>query len=315
MNALYYLIFILLASVGLSKSAVFVVDSVNKLSKKLRVSDFTLGFFILGLATSTPEIFVGLNSLIDGVPELSVGNLIGGIIVLLTLVVGIAALITGKVNLNHGFTPKELLITSFLLITPIFVLSDGVISRADGLLLVTLYIGLFFLLNRSETIFEKIHDEISEHSHHLGNIVTKLIIGVAGLLLFSKIAVDVGILLSLALNVPPLVIGLVVLSFGTNLPELTIGIISRKKHLDLALGNFLGSAAANIPLMGILAIKEPIYLAGGAKTGGSLVLLVLSVSLFTIFVKTNKVISRFEGAILLCAYVLFLLFEILVINP
>src|SRR3546814_16263914 len=53
---------------------------------------FTMSFFLLGLLTSLPELVIGLTSIVDGQPEIFVGNLIGGTIILFLLVIPLLAL-------------------------------------------------------------------------------------------------------------------------------------------------------------------------------------------------------------------------------
>ena len=53
------------------------IQAVDKFSRKLNKSGFVVGFFILGFLTSIGEISVATNSLIDGVPQVSIGNLVG----------------------------------------------------------------------------------------------------------------------------------------------------------------------------------------------------------------------------------------------
>lgn len=311
MGIFLYPLVIIICSLGISKSASFVIDSIVRLAQRARISDFTLGFFILGIATTTPEIFIGINSAVDGVPQLSMGNLLGGIIVLLSLVVGLVAVITGKVSFRDTFTPKEMLFTAFLIISPSFLIFDGFISRVDGLLLLVFYLVFFVIMNRKETFIEHIRDEIFKEPLDVFKLTVKLILGIAGLILFSKIIVGTALTFSNLLSIPALVIGLLLLSIGTNLPELSLGVATRNHHKQLAIGSFLGSAAANIPVLGLVALIYPISIPSTTKVIISIFILLLTVGCFSYFAQTKRTITRKEGFLLLLIYTLFLLSELL----
>ncbi len=311
MEFTFYLLIIIAGCLGLSRSANLTVNSVVKFAQRARISDFTLGFFILGLATTTPEFFIGLNSVIDQVPELSAGNLIGGIIILLSLIIGLAAVLTGRVTFHGSFTDKEMLLTGFLLISPSFLIVDRFISRNEGLLLLSFYLIFFLLMNRKETFLEHLRDEIFHKPLNSLKTGFQLILGIAGLLIFAKIVVETALALTGLLKIPHLIVGLLLLSIGTNLPELSLGFAARKHYKQLAIGNFLGSAAANIPVLGLLALVLPVNVNHQTNIGISALILVLVVTVFCYFAHTKHAISGKEGIVLLLIYGLFLASEIL----
>jgi len=80
--------------VVLAVSGSFLVKSLTKISKFLRLEEFSVGFIIMAIATSVPEIFVGISSAIAKNPSISLGNIIGSNIVDLTLVGGIIILLS-----------------------------------------------------------------------------------------------------------------------------------------------------------------------------------------------------------------------------
>jgi len=82
MNIVLALFLILVFSIALAKSTDLVIANIVKLARRLAVPEFTVGFFILGFATSLPEIFVAVNAVMEKTPQLSLGNLLGAILVL-----------------------------------------------------------------------------------------------------------------------------------------------------------------------------------------------------------------------------------------
>lgn len=310
MSVILAIIILAIASYGISKSAQFLVSSITTVSKRFRVSDFTLGFFILGIATSTPEMFVGINSIIGGYPQLSLGNLIGGIIVLLSLLVGLSALLFGKINFKGTLTNNNFIITAILLMTPSLLLFDGSVSRAEGITLIGLYIAFFFIMNRKETLLERLRDSLTTAPLKFTKLLLKTAAGIIGLLIFSKIIVETALSFTSLLNISPLIVGLLMLSIGTNLPELTLGFSARNNHKEIALGDFLGSAAANVLLIGILAFLSPFEVQNIGKMRISLIILIVIVLVFSVLVFRKKTLTRRDGLILLAIYVGFVVFEV-----
>ena len=88
------------------------MDSVDRLAHKLHLSSFAVSFFLLGILTSVPEISVGVNSLIERKPEIFVGNLIGGIIVIFLLIIPVLAVFGNGVKLTHQMSRDHLVFGS-----------------------------------------------------------------------------------------------------------------------------------------------------------------------------------------------------------
>src|SRR3989304_468821 len=131
----------------LSSSADLVVRATATIARLLGLTSFIIGFLLLGIATSTPEFFVALQSAADGVPQLSLGNLVGASILLLSFVIGLAAVISGQLKLNHQMKLTDVMAICSVIASPIFVVWDGNLTRVDGLFLVGFYVLHVLLLN------------------------------------------------------------------------------------------------------------------------------------------------------------------------
>ena len=212
------LIAIIVASFILGKSADLIVHVTVSLARRFHVSEFSMGFFILGLATTTPEIFVGLNAVIDGHPELSLGNLIGASIVLITLIVGLSAAITGEIRFVDNFRPRDMWLTSFTIVLPTFFLLDGTLSRFDGLVLLAFYGVVYLVMNREQTFVEHVKESLSGTTNHLARKFSLLVVGVIGLFVASRVVVMAAETIAVSLHLPYVLVGLLLLSIGTNLP-------------------------------------------------------------------------------------------------
>ena len=115
-------------------------------------------------------------------------------------------------------------------------------------------------------------------------------------------------------DVSDLVIGLTVVAFGTSTPELFVNVAaSLKGNTDIAIGNILGSNIANILLiLGSAAIIHPLAVTKGTvwkEIPFSLlaaVVLVLTASDRLLNAAEASVLSRADGGVLLCFFVVFL---------
>ena len=111
-------------------------------------------------------------------------------------------------------------------------------------------------------------------------------------------------------QIPALVFGLLLLAVGTNLPELTLTIRASHNHGEVVVGDILGSAMANILVLGILALLFPLSIVFWQP------LLIVSLSLIVatltliIFLHTKNRLERWEGGALIGLYFVYLLIEL-----
>lgn len=288
-----------------------IVSSIEDLSHKLNISAFATSFFILGILTSIPEASVGINSIIDGDPEIFVGNLIGASLVLFVLVVPILAILGNGIVLSHQLDGRKLPFTLFVVAVPSFLIVDRKVTLIEGLFLVTLYFVLFYMIEKKKGLLERIKDRIIDGKTHVFEDIAKILGGSIIVFLFSKVVVDETILLSELFHVSPFLMSLLVLSLGTNLPELSLAIrsVSLGKK-EVALGDYVGSAAANTLFFGLLTLGNGREVILSNHFLPTFVFIVLGLSLFFYFTRSKNDVSRQEGTILLFVYFAFLFFEI-----
>ena len=71
------------------------IKGLTRMARYLALREFVLAFFVMAFAGALPNFFVGINSALHGIPELSFGEIVGGNVIDLTLAVGLAILIGG----------------------------------------------------------------------------------------------------------------------------------------------------------------------------------------------------------------------------
>ena len=289
-----------------------IVNSVDRLAHKLNLSSFAVSFFLLGLLTSIPEISVGINSLVDKRPEIFVGNLIGGIVVIFLLIIPLLAVFGGGVKLAHQMEKDQLIIALIVIIAPSVYTLDGTISLAEGLFSILLYAVLVYVVEKRKGLLERIKDNFTHNKNHVANDLVKIIVGVVTVFLASKYIVDETIYFSNLFQISPFLISLIVVSIGTNLPELSLvirSLILKKK--EVALGDYLGSAAANTLIFGGLALANRANTVVQIDFFQTFIFVAGGLLIFYIFSRSKNDISREEGLVLLLGYAAFLIVEVI----
>src|SRR3989338_6639544 len=136
MIILYIFIFIFSCFL-LAVSSNWLVGALLKIAKFLGWKEFVVGFFIMAVATSLPNLFIGIISAVNKVPELSFGDVMGANIFDLSLVVALSVFIS-KMGLSakSRIVQGSAVFTVAIAILPIILILDGIISRADGIILI-----------------------------------------------------------------------------------------------------------------------------------------------------------------------------------
>ncbi len=306
-----HILILIVSLLVLAKSANLVVKNLVKIANIMRLSTFIVSFVILGIATSTPELFVGLNSVAEKTPQLSLGNVMGASIVLLSFITGLTALVTGKVVVDATFTKKDLLIMNLVILTPVLLLYDGKITKLDSVIMFLTY-GVYVLRVFQER--HKLSHPIANHNNksQIAKSLVVLLLGFLGLAYASKFAVDSAIVIASALKIPVLLLGILFFSVGTNFPEIIITFTAiKKKQKTIVLGNVMGSATTNTLVIAIVSFLHPFEILDFSTFVVSVFFLATTVASFSFFIKSKNEISRLEGIFLLSIYSFFILAEVL----
>lgn len=256
----------LVGCVLLVKASGWLVALLGWMARYLKVSEYSAAFLLMAAATSIPELFVGINAAVSGIPELSLGNVLGANLLNVTVVVGAIALFQATMAKGER-AAHEAGITFTLALTPVILLVDGALSRADGMALVFLFFAYIRYLFVASRISGSAMNSIEPTPANFGVFIKKLFSflgGIAILLLASRIVVFAAESGARVFGVPSFLIGFMVLSLGTTLPELTFGIRSAMRgHGSMGVGSAVGSVMFNsLFILGVVAMISPIAIAG-----------------------------------------------------
>lgn len=258
---------------------------------------------MLGLLTTTPEAAISVNALANGVPTLAVGNLIGGVPVLIGFVMALFVLAGGDMRVNRkrdAIAPAAL----YLLLIPALAI-DGRFSRLDGALLVAGYAFLvwFFyqLLHRSHLPRVAVYrDGVAKHVMHV-------IVAVCAIAVLASVIVQLLTRLFGTAADVSLVVGLLLVAIGTNLPEIVVALRSSRQHMrELSLNHLVASASANGLVIGLLALPAGLPVPDGPFLW-ALGAYALVLGLAFLVSRTDGRITRGEAVGLLAAYLGFAL--------
>ena len=284
-------------------AADFAVKNIKYLGIVLKIRLFVFGI-LLGLVTSLPELSLGINATIDNAAALSVGNLLGGIVVMLGLILGSSLLINRKIATDGRLS--TLIPTVLVIFSPVLFGIDGKYGLLDGLMMIVLYVGLIFYLYRANNSGISRNFEITD-GNQIGKSILLAIVGVIGVLVASYWIVDITLNLLNYINVSQMVIGILVFSIGTNLPEISITVTAlRKKTSELSLSHLLSSSFTNVLILGVLALIRPIVFDTNHTFWVAGIFLGVMLTLFAVFYYSGRKMDRREGAVLLIGYILFI---------
>lgn len=310
-----YLVAILFCGYLLSKTTDLTVKSLRTLREKIQLNELVISLFFLGAVTSIPEVFVAIMSAVEGIPELSLGNLIGANIVVLSFLVGITSLFSGKIRLHNLLSPVDFILCLVMTGLPTIFVLDGSLTNADGWGILIAF-GLFLLhfYQKRNVYAENVHLN-SGATKSLAYRFGAFYLSIAALLLVSHVLVEISVSAALAWGVPVLFIGLLVISLGTNMPE--IGFVFQqifKTHgedRDITTGVLLGNAVMNAPIMGLLGILRPFEVADMSVIyTSSVFFLGILIFLGRAMLSGNK-LSRSEGFVLILIYVAFVVVSLI----
>lgn len=290
----------------LGKAADLVIYNVRTIGEKLGIKIFFLGL-ILGLFTSLPELTIGVNAIISQAPTISLGNLLGGIIVLFGLVLGISLILNRRVK-TDGKMSSILPIIGYIFF-PLILGLDGQIGFGEGVAI----IGLYFVLIYYLYLQNKNHKFAGWRLWRNGGLKNFffMLLGLALVIIFSSLIIRFSLILIRDLNLKPFVVGLLLFAIGTNLPEIIVTVRSWRRNVrELSLSNLVGSAMANIVILGFFSVIRPMPVTTSLSYFILIFFIFLISLFFLIFYKTGKQLTRNEGIILMAIYFAFVLVEV-----
>lgn len=295
----------------------FLVRGAVGIAKKAHISTLVIGMTVISFGTSAPELFVSIDSAMDGNPAIAIGNVVGSNIANIALVLGITVLIfpiVAKRNSKIIDWPMMMLSTLLFILFSL----DLIIEMWEGAVLFGILLTFTFLLirnSRRATKKSNAEAEAEEESEDDGDMkidniwlsILFLVIGLVGLYFGAGWLVDGAVDIADSAGMEERVIAVTVVAFGTSVPELvTSAVAAFKKETDISIGNLIGSNIFNImAVIGITAMVKPIEVQQEVLDidfwwVGGIALAVLPIMVI------GKKVGRLKGALLLSTYIIYI---------
>jgi len=297
MELVGHLVFLLLIFAGIWVCAGFIVRAVDELAHRLHQNSFAVAFLLLGLLTSITEMSVAVNSTLNGTPHLSVGNLVGGSLVIFLLIIPGLAFFGKGIHLRHALSPSTLRIALLVIALPALTAMWGVLVPLSGVALIMAYGILLFSVARQQLALPSFTR--AAYAPSLTLQLVKILAAGVGIFFISRLLVEESVYVASTLAIPTSLVGLLMLSVGTNTPEIMIAVravVSGKK--EVAFGNYIGSAAINTLILGLLSVSNGRFFLDSSEFMITVPFTILGLFLFYRFSRTHNVLSTTEGAIL-----------------
>lgn len=311
---IYVLVFIVSCFL-LAFSSKWLVSALSRIALFLQLKEFVVAFFLMAFAASIPNLIVGIVAASNKIPQLSFGDVVGGNIVDLSILVGLAALISKKgLSAQSRTVQGSSVFTMIIAILPIVLILDGLLSRWDGVLLISSFIVYIFWLFSDKENFTKAYHHNRESLNFKRFLKDSLIVsgGVVLLLLSGEGVVRSALYFSQTLNLPLSLIGILVVGAGNSLPEAFFSAQAAKKGQDRAiLGDLMGSVIIPATLvLGIVAIIYPIEISDFSSLAIARIFLIISALFFLFFIRSGRRITKKEALFLIGIYIAFVFTEI-----
>ncbi|MBN2138646.1 MAG: calcium/sodium antiporter [Sedimentisphaerales bacterium] len=318
MDLALHLTYLAAGLVILWKCAELLVAGAVGLARRLGISPLIIGLTVVAMGTSAPEAAASIAGVLQGTGggDLAVGNVFGSNIANLALVGGLIAIIRPLVVRKKTLmreVPAMLLVA--LLLWPM--MRNACLSRIESVALLAVFAGLIIITIRiarregPDAGIEVPQADPGSAPQTLPRSIILAAIGLVGLAGGAKITVEGAVFIGRAIGISEGVIALTVIAFGTSLPELVTCVVATLKgQHDISVGNLVGSNIFNTLLVtGAAGAVRPFTVdrrfAGGADYW---IMIGVSAAFAILAVAGRKTIGRIAGAVLVAAYVAYIVY-------
>lgn len=301
--------------------AEFMLRGSAKIAILLKIRPIVIGLTIISIGTSLPELAVGLTAIKDGAEDMAIANIAGTNLANILLILGLSAAIR-PLLLQIKFIKFEMFVMVFTAILLIFLCIDGILSFTDGMIL--LLMGILYIIilirntkNESKAIQKEYNEEYKLHRTDIRKFyvwtlnIIFIVLGIAGTIWGADLLVSGAISIAVDLGMSDAVIGLTIIAIGTSAPELITTLVATYKNdRDVAVGNLLGSSITNILIILALTI---LFVPNGINVNNNILWFdlplaaIVALACYPVF-KSDQKVSRMEGTVFVCSYILYLLF-------
>lgn len=300
-------------------AANYLVESSVAIAQRAKISNFIIGMTIVGIGTSSPELFVSVSSALSDSGDIAMGNVLGSNIANVFLILGVTAMISPfAIERLQRLRDIPIVILASLLV--MFIANDSIapginensLSRLDGAFLLIMFIFYmgWVIIQKGKDPKKAVEEADQEAVSSLAGKNPWLlwliaIVSLAALIYGGNLFLDSAKNLARAWGMSEAVIAITIVAVGTSLPELVTAIIAAiKNNPQLALGNVIGSNMFNLMfILGSASVVKPLKFVD-INAVDYVVMLLSAFMLYLVIhtFKKNK-FDRVEGILFFVAYI------------
>ena len=301
------LVLVILGFIFLIFGGESVVQGAITIARKMNVSPLLIGFTIVAVGTSLPELAVTLNAVSSNsqdLVDLAVGGVLGSNVANVMLVLGTAAMLGACDKPGVGIKKDAMAVIMASIILLVTVLM-GEVTQIIGILMVVALISYYaYSYNYSKKLGldEELEETWMGENMLLAMMVT--ILGGAMIVLGAESLIEGSKGIADSFGISESIVGLSVIALGTSLPELAVTMVAALRgHKGVAIGNVLGSNVINI--LGILGISSAY--AGGITVseefaGRDIWIVMVTSGLVAIMLLNERKITKTLGVTMVIGY-------------
>jgi cation:H+ antiporter len=292
----------------LMRGADHFTEAAETIGRAAGLSPFIVGVVIVAFGTSLPELVASVAAVVRDASEIVMGNVLGSNIANLGLVLGLGAVVAGRLEIRRRVGDLDLPLLAAATLLATLMALDGRIVRLEAVLLIAalavyVHVGLD---DHDDDAFAL--DGDGAPAAPAGVVRAVLILALSGAVIWLaaegtvRSVVEIAALFAIATET----IAATAVAIGTSLPEVAVTLLAaRRGRAEMAAGNIIGSNVFNL-----LAVVGVSGLVGPLAVPASLVTLALptmaGITVVAMIMLATRVVSRAEGAFLLLTYGWFL---------
>lgn len=285
------------------------VQGATRISENLSVSPLVVGFTVVAIGTSLPELAVAIEAINRDTPDIAIGGVLGSNVANVMLVLGSAAVLGARSQIGDAVKRDSIAVIVATIFMAVFVFI-GEVPLVGGVVMVLLLSGYYYYTySKAIESDDEYEFEDSWLPRDMALAIPACVAGGVMIWFGAKLLVEGAEGIANTFGISEAVIGLTIVALGTSLPELAVTVIAGiRGQGGVAVGNVLGSNVMNI--MGIIGIAA--IFGGGINvdsefTRDIMVVIVTSGTVVALFLG-GKEISKRAGSLMISSYLLYMIY-------
>jgi len=279
------------------------VQGATRISQNLSVSPLVVGFTVVAVGTSLPELAVVIEAISNDSPDIAVGGVLGSNVANFMLVLGAAAVMGAQSEGGEGVKRDSIAVIVATVFMSVFVFG-GEVPMTGGLVMLTCLLAYYYYTySRAIAGDDEYKFEDSWLPNNMSAAIPACLVGGGVIWLGAILLVDGSTNIAETYGVSEAVIGLTIVALGTSLPELAVTVVAGLRGQGgVAVGNVLGSNVMNIMgIIGIASIVGDGIAVDSEFTRDIVVVIATSGFVVTVFLR-GKEISKAVGSLMILTY-------------